>query len=76
MENQKTAPLQQVVGENLKRIREKLNLTLGDSEKLTDIGFAQISRIENGKRNFNIATLEKMAAGYGLEVIVKFKKAK
>lgn len=76
MENQKTEPLQKVVGENLKQIRKKLKLTLKEAGELTGRPFNELSRIERGKRNFNIDTLEKLAAGYGLEIIIKFKEAK
>jgi len=73
MKSQKDQTLREIIGENLKQIRKKQNLTLKEAEVKTGKAFDEISRIEGGKRNFNIDALEKLAAGYGLRVIVKFK---
>jgi transcriptional regulator with XRE-family HTH domain len=58
--------MRKLVGENVKRIREKKGLT---QERLAEIsGFSQqyISGIEQGRRNPTVITLYELAASLGV----------
>lgn len=50
-----------LVGERLRHVREKKNLSQGDIEKRTGLLRCYISRVENGHTVPAIETLEKMA---------------
>lgn len=50
-----------LVGERLRDIREKKNLSQGDVEKRTGLLRCYISRVENGHTVPSVETLEKMA---------------
>jgi transcriptional regulator with XRE-family HTH domain len=56
------------LGQTLRQARLKKKLTQLDLEVLTGIPEADISRIENGRKNFAVTTLIKLAKG--LEVPV------
>ena len=50
-----------LVGERLRGVREKKNLSQGDIEKRTGLLRCYISRVENGHTVPSVATLEKIA---------------
>lgn len=50
-----------LVGERLRGVREKKNLSQGDIEKRTGLLRCYISRVENGHTVPSVETLEKMA---------------
>lgn len=50
-----------VVGERLRGVREKKNLSQGDVEKRTGLLRCYISRVENGHTVPSVETLEKLA---------------
>ena len=50
-------------GAILKQIRTEKKLTLLDLEVRTGINEGEISKIENGKKNFTFTTLVKLAKG-------------
>lgn len=66
--------LRQQVAKKLKEIRKNQNLTLKDVSEKSQKAISEISRVESGNRDFGINFLENLAAVYGLEVVVKFKK--
>ena len=51
------------LGKNIKRIREKKNMTQGDICRAVGLDRAQMSNIEAGKGNPTLATIEKMRQG-------------
>lgn len=51
------------LGQTLRQARIKKKLTQLDLEVLTGIPEADISRIENGRKNFTITTFIKLAKG-------------
>lgn len=53
-----------IVGERLRNVREKKNLSQGDIEKRTGLLRCYISRVENGHTVPSIETLEKMARAF------------
>lgn len=52
-----------IIGENLKNIRKKRNLSLDDVASLTGVSKAMIGQIERGKSNPTVSTLWKIATG-------------
>ena len=56
------------LGQTLRQARIKKQLTMLELEVLTGISEGSISKIENGKKNFAITTLIKLAKGLELPV--------
>ena len=52
-----------LVSENIKRIRQEKNLSLGDLAKLSDVSKSMLAQIERGKGNPTLSTLWKIANG-------------
>lgn len=63
------------LGEYLKVIRNNKDISLREVEKLTDIGYAHLSMIENGKRNVTPALLKNLAALYNVDYLDLYEKA-
>ena len=63
------------LGTYLKTIRNNKNISLREVEKLTDIGYAHLSMIENGKRNVTPALLRTLAALYNVDYLDLYEKA-
>ena len=62
-------------GAILKQIRTEKELTLLDLEVRTGINEGEISKIENGKKNFTFTTLVKLAKGLDIpasKLLTKF----
>lgn len=55
--------INQIIAENLKRLRTERNLSLGQLAELTDISKVMLSQIEKGDTNPTINTLWKIANG-------------
>lgn len=55
-------------GENLKRLRNKANLSQEDLANDCDISISQIGRIERGEINTTISTLFVLARALNIEV--------
>jgi len=55
------------LGQNLKRIREKKNMTQGDICRATGFDRGYVSRVENGEKNPTLLNLEKIAKALGIE---------
>jgi len=49
------------LGENLRKIRLKKKMSQGDIAKVLGVDRGYISKIENGKKNLTIATIERIA---------------
>lgn len=63
------------LGQTLRQARLKKKLTLMELEVLTGVTEGDISRIENGKKNFAVTTLIKLAKGLDLplsEILADF----
>ena len=52
-----------LVSENIKRIRQEKNLSLGDLAKLSDVSKSMLAQIEKGEGNPTLSTLWKIANG-------------
>ena len=52
-----------LVSENIKRIRQEKNLSLGDLAKLSDVSKSMLAQIERGEGNPTLSTLRKIAHG-------------
>ena len=63
------------LGAYLKNIRNSKNISLREVEKLTDIGYAHLSMIENGKRNVTPALLKNLAMLYNVDYLDLYEKA-
>ncbi|WP_017259509.1 helix-turn-helix domain-containing protein [Pedobacter arcticus] len=54
-------------GDNLRKIREKLNLSQDEVVANCDVTKGNLSNIENGKKDFHFTTLLEIAKGLGVE---------
>lgn len=73
MDTQKTK-LQKEIGQEIKRRRSELHLSLQDVEKLTNIKMGNISNIEQGKINITMQTVEVFMRAYQVKAIFKLIK--
>ena len=60
------AEISSKLGQNLRRIRTKKEMSQGDIARALDVHRAYISGIENGKRNPTLATIQKLADALGV----------
>ena len=58
----------EILAYQFKELRKKKNLTQAQLAEKTGIEKGQISRIENGKYNLTLATINKIAAALGAKV--------
>lgn len=54
------------LGQNLRKLRLKKNLSQVDLAKILDVDRAYISNIENGRMNPTLSTLEKISNALGI----------
>ena len=54
------------LGQNMKRIRTKKNMSQGDIARALEVDRGYISNIENGKKNLTLATIQKLADALGV----------
>ena len=54
------------LGENLRKLRLKKNMSQGDLATVLSVDRAYISNIENGRMNPTLSTLEKIAGALGI----------
>jgi len=54
------------LGQNMKRIRTKKNMSQGDIARALEVDRGYISNIENGKKNLTLATIQKLANALGV----------
>ncbi|MDD2196894.1 MAG: helix-turn-helix domain-containing protein [Bacteroidales bacterium] len=57
------------IGDNIKRVREAKNLTQKEVIMAIDMGAAMYSRIESGKTEPSLTTLEKIAKALGVSLV-------
>lgn len=55
-------------GQNLKRIRKRMNMTQEELATKMEISRSYLSDIENGRKNLSIKTVKKLADSLGLSV--------
>jgi transcriptional regulator with XRE-family HTH domain len=60
--------MENVIGENIKQLRENKNLTMSQLSAISKVAQSSISLIENGKRIPNKKTLEKLAKALEVNV--------
>ncbi len=65
--------LKQQIGEEVKRRRLELKMEQVDLQDYAEVGSTTISKLEQGKANITVETLEKILEVLGLEVVVKVK---
>ena len=54
------------LGQNMKRIRTKKNMSQGDIARAIEVDRGYISNIESGKKNLTLATIQKLANALGI----------
>lgn len=54
------------LGQNMKRIRTKKNMSQGDIARALEVDRGYISNIESGKKNLTLATIQKLANALGI----------
>ncbi len=62
------AQISKKLGGNIKRIREKKNMTQGDICRALNMDRSYMSAIENGKKNVTLGILEKLAKALDVSV--------
>jgi len=65
--------LKQTIGRQIKERRTELNMEQVDLQDYAEIGSTTLSRLEQGKANVTLDTLERILEVLGLEVVVKVK---
>lgn len=70
----KTKLLQQEIGKEIYKARQKRKMTQEDLSKHTKIYQSDISKLEKGHANPSIATLNQIAKGLKMELIIQFKE--
>ena len=61
-----------IIGENVKKYREKANLTQADLAEKVGIGTASVSRIERGEKRMKLETLRAVADALDISVGLLF----
>lgn len=64
--------LLRVIGENVKKCREKANLTQAELAEKVGIGTASVSRIERGEKRMKLETLRAVAEALDISVGLLF----
>ncbi len=62
------AQISKKLGENIKQIRKKKDMTQGDICRALNMDRSYMSAIENGKKNITLGILEKLAAALDVSV--------
>ena len=76
MEPENKKELQIKVVTLLKSKRKELKMTMEDVADITGLKKSNISRMETGKQNISLQTLENFANVYNVEVEIKLKNKK
>ncbi|MFA6195322.1 MAG: helix-turn-helix transcriptional regulator [Sulfurimonas sp.] len=66
--------LKEKIGIIIKKRRKELNMEQVDVLDYAEIGSTTLSRLEKGKANITIDTLQKIVEVLGLEVIIRVKE--
>ena len=64
------------LGRNIKNIREEKGMTQQELASLCDFETSNMSRIEAGRSNFTVGTLNKIATSLGIKIKDLFKNIK
>lgn len=65
--------LEQSIGREVKRFREKLGLTLSELAKAADMSAGMLSKIENGATSPSLASLQRLSKGLHVPVTALFR---
>ena len=65
--------LKQTIGEQIKKRRTELRMEQVDLQDYAEVGSTTLSKLEQGKANITVETLEKILEVLGLEIVVKVK---
>ena len=65
--------LKQTIGEQVKKRRTELKMEQVDLQDYAEVGSTTLSKLEQGKANITVETLEKILEVLGLEIVVKVK---
>jgi len=65
--------LKQTIGEQIKKRRLELRMEQTDLQDYAEVGATTISKLERGKANITMDTLEKILRVLGLELAIKIK---
>ena len=71
MENE--MDLKEKIGTEVKKRRLALNMEQVDLQDYAEVGSTTLSKLEQGKANVTLETLEKSLEVLGLEIVVKVK---
>jgi len=71
MENE--MDLKEKIGTEVKKRRLALNMEQVDLQDYAEVGSTTLSKLEQGKANITLETLEKIFEVLGLEIVVKVK---
>ena len=65
--------LKKKIGEQIKARRVELKMEQVDLQDYAEVGSTTLSKLEQGKANITVETLEKILEVLGLELVVKVK---
>ncbi|NOQ30711.1 MAG: helix-turn-helix domain-containing protein [Helicobacteraceae bacterium] len=65
--------IREKIGKIIKNRRAELNMEQSDLQDHSEMGSTTISRVERGKANVTIESLEKILDALGLEISIKTK---
>lgn len=65
--------LKQKIGEQVKQRRIELKMEQVDLQDYAEVGSTTLSKLEQGKANITVETLEKILEVLGLEIAIKVK---
>ena len=65
--------LKQTIGEQVKKRRTELRMEQVDLQDYAEVGSTTLSKLEQGKANITVETLEKILEVLGLEIVLKVK---
>ena len=65
--------LKQTIGKQVKKRRTELRMEQVDLQDYAEVGSTTLSKLEQGKANITVETLEKILEVLGLEIVVKVK---
>jgi len=70
----RTMPLKEEIGQKIRERRRELGMEQTDLQDYAEVGSTTVSRLERGKANVTLDTLERILEVLGLEVVVKVRE--
>ena len=67
-------PLKEEIGQKIRERRRELGMEQTDLQDYAEVGSTTVSRLERGKANVTLDTLERILEVLGLEVVVKVRE--